>query len=82
MGRRRMTKTEKLLRAVERNGGMTHKEIVQFLLRGTGNPYGPQTRTRYDSMLYGTPSRPGLFGRVLVKDFYSDPSTPTYVTTA
>lgn len=68
MARKRVTKTEKLLREVERRGSMSHKNIVKFLLRGTGNEYNSSTRTHYDSMLYGTPDRTGLFGRTLFQN--------------
>jgi hypothetical protein len=41
-------------------GGMTHEEIVKFLLRGTGHKYTPTTRKYFDSTLYGTKARVGV----------------------
>lgn len=62
MAKKRVTKTEKLVREVEKRGVMSHKNIVKFLLRGTGNEYTSDTRTHYDSMLYGSDTRTGVFG--------------------
>jgi hypothetical protein len=65
MAKRRTTKTEKLLREIQKAGktGLSHKEIVKFLLRGTGRKYGPETRRLFDSRLYGTNSRSGVLER-------------------
>jgi hypothetical protein len=65
MAKRRVTKSEKLLKAIKKAGskGLSHKQIVQFLLRGTGRKYGPDTRKLYDSTLYGTSTRTGLLDR-------------------
>lgn len=62
MARKRTTKSEKLLRAIQKSGnkGLSHKEIVKFLLRGTGRVYSEETRRLYDSQLYGTRTRTGL----------------------
>ena len=49
---RKLTKIEKLQHELERRGTMTHKEMVKFLLRGTGNMY-EYARKDYDSQLYG-----------------------------
>ncbi len=54
MAKRRKTKSEKLLTELRRRGEMTHKQMVQFLLRGTGNKYSERTRRYYDPMLYGS----------------------------
>lgn len=63
----RLTKRQKLVQEVSKRGSMTHKQIVQFLLRGTGNKYGPDTRKYYDSYLYGTADRLGVFQVELVQ---------------
>lgn len=70
MAKKRTTKTEKLFKAVQAAGkkGLSHKEIVKFLLRGTGRKYGPETRRLYDSRLYGTRSRTGVLEN-LDRDF-------------
>lgn len=68
MARKRVTKTEKLLNEVKKRGSMSHKDIVKFLLRGTGNDYNSDTRTHYDSMLYGTSSRDGIFDTRLFRN--------------
>ncbi|MBV8068291.1 MAG: hypothetical protein JO270_00200 [Acidobacteriaceae bacterium] len=84
MAKRRVTKSEKLLRAIQKAGpkGLSHKQIVQFLLRGTGRKYGPDTRRLYDSTLYGNSSRYGLLDRCS-KDWATGNYTlPEYADTA
>ena len=63
--RKRTTKSEKLLKAIQKAGpsGLSHKEIVKFLLRGTGRKYSNETRRLYDSTLYGNRTRYGLLER-------------------
>jgi hypothetical protein len=65
MAKPRTTKTEKLLREIQKAGktGLSHKEIVKFLLRGTGRKYSADTRRLFDSRLYGTNSRTGVLER-------------------
>jgi len=64
--KKKTTKVEKLLREMKTRA-MTHKEIVQFLLRGTGRKYSDSTRRAYDSTLYDTPNRDGVLGRFCVQ---------------
>jgi len=62
MAKKRVTKNEKLLRAIQKAGrvGLSHKQIVKFMLRGTGRTYSATTRKLYDSTLYGNNSRTGV----------------------
>ncbi len=59
----RMTKMEKLLNKIKEEGGMTHEDIVRFLLKSSGNQYNPTTRSWFDSNLYGTKTREGVLER-------------------
>lgn len=65
MARARTTKTEKLLKEIQKAGkkGLSHKDIVKFLLRGTGRKYGADSRRLFDSRLYGTSTRTGVLER-------------------
>lgn len=58
MAKKRTTKAQKLRKFL--GTPKTHKQIVQFLLRGTGNRYNETTRKYYDPMLYGTPAGTGF----------------------
>lgn len=72
MARPRTSKLDKLLTEMRRRGSMTHKEMVQFLLRGTGNRYNETTRKYYDGVLYNTygatRTRYGLLGNFCQKN--------------
>jgi hypothetical protein len=69
MGRPRLTNTEKLLRAIARNDGMTRKEMVKFLLRLEGKKYVPtENRDTYNALIYGTSRRQGITERFCQRD--------------
>lgn len=63
-GRKKMRLMERLLREIDRRGGMTHREMVAYLMRASGfGPYGKSTRAerrRYDKELYGSWDRCGV----------------------
>lgn len=65
----RVTKTEKLLKAIaRRKNGMTRKEMVTFLLKGSGLTYEPTLDSnRYNATLYGTSTRYGILERFCSK---------------
>lgn len=56
-------KIQRLLNTMKDVGGLTHEQIVKFLLRGTGKKYDTTTRKYFDSTLYGTNFREGVFER-------------------
>lgn len=66
MAKPRKTKTEKLLNAIEKKGGMTRAQIYKFL-KLEGNSF--------DAQLYGTRRRAGLVG------YYLDREDGQYVRT-
>lgn len=68
MAKKKVAKVEKLLNEMKKRGSMTHKDAVKFLLRGTGRAYSDETRRLYDSTLYGTLSRVGVFERWCVQN--------------
>lgn len=66
---KRLTKTEKLLKAIDRKGGMTRKEMVSFLLGLSGQEYEANyDRGTYNALLYGTSDRAGILERFCDKD--------------
>lgn len=88
MAKKAKTKTEKLLKAIEKSNGMTRKEMVTFLLGLDNGEYIPNAdRGTYNATLYGTSSRKGILERFCkvdrkgsypiyrVKKSYSSPFT-------
>jgi hypothetical protein len=53
------SKIHRLLLNMKKVGGMTHEQMVKFLLAGTGIEYDQTTRKYFDSTLYGTRTRTG-----------------------
>lgn len=69
MAKKAKTKTEKLLKAIEKRGGMTRKQMVQFLLGLDNCQYIPnEDRGTYNATLYGTSSRKGILERFCKAD--------------
>jgi hypothetical protein len=58
MARKRQTNEEfavnVLQKRAERDKGMTHKQVVEALLKRNGLEYTDTTRKYYDPLLYGT----------------------------
>lgn len=78
---KRLTKLERLLRTIGERGSMTHKEIVQYLLRGTGNRYNDTTRKYYDGLLYtsrGARTRYGILPQFCVQNLDGSYSLSSY----
>lgn len=77
--KKRKTKTEKLLKFIEKKGEVTREEITRFLLGGkrgvdnynkAGYYFGNVRKTAPDywkAQLFGTSARAGLLGRFLKK---------------
>jgi hypothetical protein len=68
MSRRAAPKLEKLLKAMDRTGGMTRSEMVTFLVGGKRNYDSYSHRDTYNSSLYGTATREGILERFCRKD--------------
>lgn len=73
------TKTEKLLLHMKKTGGMTRKQMVEFLLKLEGYKYESYDDSTYNSTLYGTTDRKGILERFCKAD-RSGP-TPVYKVT-
>jgi len=73
-----MTKTERLLREMRRlDGGMSHKQIVQFILdmnHGIGKVEfnTEHHRDMWNSTLYGTRDRTGILENFCTKNWYGN----------
>lgn len=70
MARPKMKKSERILRQIERVGGMTTREIRDYLLRCDGySPKKVRAKGRgptYTSILYGTSKQQGILDRFCV----------------
>ena len=86
MAKKRTPKIEKLLTHMKKEGGLTHKEIVKYLLKQAKLPYTDQTRKYFDSTLYGTNYKVGVLelycrqlknGRYKVSEKIEGPYTAT-----
>ena len=63
------TKTEKLLKAIERKGSMSRKDMVSFLLKLNDRVYHSlDNRDTYNALLYGTTHRKGILERFCKAD--------------